>query len=95
MQQSYSASADRKRTWLADRDDTVNLRLRDRGSGSGSSAGVLVEPQAAGGGIMAAQTRAQSDRNAPKRAHTAGQSAALTDGHRHYSTSGSPENDCI
>lgn len=92
--------------WLIARssawDDRVNLRLRDHSSSSisshsssSSSAGVLMEPQAAGGGIMAAQTRTQSDRNAPKRAHTAGQSAALTDWHRHYSTSGSPENDFI
>lgn len=40
------------------RDETVNPRLRDR-----ISAGVLMEAQAAGGGIMAAQTLTQSDRN--------------------------------
>lgn len=77
------------------RDETGNLWLRDRSSGSKSSAGVLLEPQAAGGGIMAARTRTQSDRNAKKRAHTAGQSAALTDWHRHYSRSGNLENDFI
>lgn len=54
-----------------------------------------MEPQAAGGGIMAAQTRTQSDRNAQKRAHTAGQSAPLTDRHRHHSRSGTPENGFI
>lgn len=48
--------------WLIERssacDETVNLRLRER-----VSAGVLMEPQAAGGGIMAAQTLTQSDTN--------------------------------
>lgn len=48
--------------WLIERSsacgETVTLQLRDR-----ISAGVLMEPQAAGGGIMSAQTLTQSDRN--------------------------------